>query len=79
MRGLGGLDARVDAARWCWQHLAQRDLLACYILGRQGLEVGADKAAEKSRADVVRMTFFLGLSVLDLMIYLSCVQGDIFS
>ena len=55
VRGRRGLDARVDAALRGGQHLAEGDLLAGDVLGGQGLEVGADEAAEEGGADVVRV------------------------
>lgn len=45
--------ARVDAASRLGEDLAEGDLGTRHVLGLQGLEVGADEAAEEGGADVV--------------------------
>ena len=55
----GGLDARVDAAGGSGEDLAERDLGAGRLLGRERLEVGADEATEEGGADVVGVTLCL--------------------
>ena len=53
------LRARVDAPGRRGEHLAQRDLDAGHVLGRQRLEVGAHEAAKEGSAHVVRVAFWL--------------------
>lgn len=52
--------ARVDAAGGLGEDLAEGDLDARDVLGLQGLQVGADEAAEEGRADVVGVSLWGG-------------------
>lgn len=58
VRGLRGPLARVLAAGRRGEHLAKGDLGAGHVLGRQGLEVGADEAAVQGGSDVVGVPFW---------------------
>jgi hypothetical protein len=62
VRRLGRLRPRVDAACRRGEHLAERDLDARHVLGRQRLEVGADEAAKERRANIVRVAFLFHVS-----------------
>lgn len=54
--GLRRSFARVDATGRGRQNLAQRDLLAGYVLGPEVIQIGAHEAAEKRGGDVVGVT-----------------------